>query len=163
MESRSVSYECVVHKANLVLGKGESLGAYTSKLREAANAHIAKSLNLTPKNCSSYMVEAFADAAIFDVSKRPMVEGNPWTYALYAVKYTRKADGTFEFNDTTEVERVVSYQAKGPMSVTKAKKCDDGDEEFEDEELAKKPAKTKKEFAPGWVAAEKSVNWSGLL
>lgn len=175
MEQR-ITYEVVVHKANLPLAKGESVSQFTSRLREAAAKQIAMKLNLTPQNCSVYMVETFADSAIFDVSKRPAVTGDAWSYAYYAAKYTRKVDGSFEFGETTEVERVTSYQPKPKMDVTtatnKAKKdmLEDDEEEEDDledeetEELAKKPKKSdaKKEAPPGWAYTTKNL-WNGLL
>jgi len=164
MDQRTITYDTIVHKANLALAKGESLSQFTQKLREAANKAIALKLNLTAKNCSTYMVETFADSAIFDVTKRPLVDGGPYSYAYYAIKYSRKDDGSFEFSDATEVERVTSFQPKAPMSVTKAKKglLDDEDdlEDEEDEELSKKPMK--KDAPPGWTYTTKSL-WGGLL
>jgi len=170
MEQRTVTYEVIVHKANLALAKGESVNQFTQKLREAASKAIALKLNLTAANCSVYMIETFADSAVFDVTKRPLKEGGQWAYAYYALKYSRKADGSFEFSDTTEVERVTSFQPKATLEVTtltnKAKKGlldDDEDdlEDEEDEELAKKP-KTKKDAPPGWTYTTKSL-WGGLL
>jgi len=173
MEQRIVTYEVIVHKANLALAKGESISQFTQKLLEAANKAIALKLNLTAKNCSVYMIETFADSAVFDVTKRPAIEGGPYSYAYYALKYTRKDDGSFEFSDATEVERVTSFQPKAQMSVTKASSQkagakkdllgdEDDMEDEEDEELSKKPKSTKKDAPPGWTYTTKSL-WGGVL
>lgn len=173
MEQRNVTYEVIVHKANLALAKGESVNQFTQKLREAASKAIALKLNLTAANCSVYMIETFADSAVFDVTKRPLKEGGQYSYAYYALKYSRKADGSFEFSDTTEVERVTSFQPKALLETTtltnKAKKADlevepedDDMEDEEEEELSKKPAKAKKDAPPGWTYTTKSL-WGGVL
>ncbi len=168
---RTVSYEVIVHKANLALAKGESVNAFTQKLREAASKAIALKLNLTAANCSVYMIETFADSAVFDVSKRPVVAGDSWTYSYYALKYSRKADGAFEFSDTTEVERVTSFQPKPKLDVTtntnkakaKAKKEDLEVGEADDDEDDDMPAElSKKDAPPGWTYTTKSL-WGGVL
>jgi hypothetical protein len=102
------------------------------------------------------MIETFADSAVFDVTKRPLVDGGQYSYAYYALKYTRKDDGTFEFSDTTEVERVTSFQPKSTMSITKAKKKKADEDDEDDEEGLSKDA------PPGWVTTSKSI-WSGVV
>jgi hypothetical protein len=169
MESQGqrVRHECVVHKANVPLASGESLNAYTQKLSSDGRAYVMKQLNLTslakPAHASAYLVEAYSDKCIFDVYKYGG-EGSS-EYKYYAFSYTRKSDGKFEFKDLAEVERVISFQAKPPMSVTKAKKelGDEMEEEEEAEEMSKKPKKTKKKFAPGWDVKKTHVSWDGVL
>lgn len=170
---QTVRYECVVHKANVPLASGESLSKYMSTLSGAGSTYIKKQLNLNslakPAYAGAYMLEAYSDKCVFDVYKY----GGPDTsgdYRYYAVNYTRKANGDFEFKDLTEVERVTTYQAKPSMSITKAKAKKDEDEdleeELEEEELAKKPAKSTKkaaEFMPGWTVKKTHVSWAGLV
>lgn len=167
MDQRTVTYETIVHKANLALAKGESLNQFTQKLRDAASKAIALKLNLTVNNCSAYMVETFADSAVFDVTKRPLKEGGQYSYAYYAMKYSRKADGAFEFSGVTEVERVTSFQPKANMDLATAtnkaaKKAaeSDGDEDDLDDEEPEELSK--KDAPPGWVVTNKSL-WVGLL
>ena len=168
-ESQMVRYECVVHKANVPLASGESLGKYTNQLSGDGRTYIMKQLNLNslakPASAGAYMIEAFADKAIFDVYKYGGGDGSPSEYKYYALNYTRKADGKFEFKDLTEVERVISFQAKPSMALTSkaAKKAEDDDEDEMEEELSKKPKKTKKQFAPGWTVLKTHVSWNGLI
>jgi hypothetical protein len=163
MDQRTVTYEVIVHKASLALAKGESLSMFTQKLREAAGKAIALKLNLTAKNCSVYMVETFADSAVFDVTKRPVVEGGQYIYAYYALKYSRKADGTFEFSDTTEVERVTSFQPKTMLDVaTNTNKANKAELEVDDDEDEEKEELSKKDAPPGWTYTKKSL-WGGVL
>jgi hypothetical protein len=128
-----------------------------------------KQLNLNslakPASAGAYLIEAYSDKCIFDVYKYGG-DGGSSEYKYYAFTYTRKADGKFEFKDLAEVERVISFQAKSGLSVTKAKKdLGDMEEEAEEEaeELSKKPKKTKKQFAPGWDVKKSHVSWDGVL
>lgn len=170
-QGKPVRYDVVVHKANVPLAKGESLGQYTNRLNGDARKYVQKQLNLSDKGTSVYTLEVFSDKAIVDVYQYK--EGGPSTYKFYGIDYTRKANGDFEFKELTEVERVTSYEPKASLSITKgkkAKKGEDGDEDGEEEEeeaeeLAKKPTKTKKEHAPGWAVAttKNTVDWAGVL
>lgn len=170
MESQGqrVRHECVVHKANVPLAAGESLNAYTQKLSSDGRAYVMKQLNLNslakPASAGAYLIEAYSDKCIFDVYKYGG-DGGSSEYKYYAFSYTRKADGKFEFKDLAEVERVISFQAKSGLSVTKSKKDMDEMEEAEEEaeELSKKPKKTKKQFAPGWDVKKAHVSWDGVL
>jgi hypothetical protein len=151
-EGQVVRHECVVHKANVPLAAGESLNKYTNSLSSEGSAYIKKQLNLNtlakPMSAGAYMIEAYSDKCIFDVYK---YGGDaPSEYKYYAVKYTRKSDGKFEFKDLSEVERVISFQSKPTMSISKSK---EGEE----------PAKTAKEFAPGWTVKKSESIWSGVL
>lgn len=163
----AVRHECIVHKANVPLAAGESLSKYSNALSSAGNTYLKKQLNLNslakPAYAGVYMIEAYSDKCVFDVYKYAGTDA-PGDYKYYAVNYTRKANGDFEFKDLTEVERVVSFQAKPSLSITKAKKKaeDEMEGEMEGAELAKKPTKTKKEFAPGWSVKKSENVWAGL-
>lgn len=165
-QGKPVRHDVVVHKANVPLAKGESLGQYTQRLNGDARKYVQKQLNLSDKGTSVYMLEVFADKAIMDVYQYK--EGSPSTYKFYGIDYARKANGDFEFKELTEVERVTSYEPKASLSITKGKKAkkdwEDGDDEEEmDEELSKKPSKTKKQLAPGWTVKKSENIWSGLV
>ncbi len=152
-EGQVVRHECIVHKANVPLASGESLGKYSQALSSAGSQYIKKQLNLNslakPAYAGAYMIEAYSDKCIFDVYKYGGAPDAPSEYKYYALKYTRKSNGDFEFKDLAEVERVISFQAKPSLSITKAADAPEAP-----------PAK--KELAPGWV--EKSANiWSGLI
>lgn len=165
----TVTYEAIVHKANIPLLKGESVSQFMSKLQAAAREHIMKKLNMTAKTGYVYCFETFADATIADVSKRGPTDSDPWTYGYYALPYTRKTAGEFDFGDLVEVERVTSFQPKQPIPLTKGKSKKDmedleEEEEEEEEELSKKPKKTaaKKDAPPGWAYTQKSI-WAGVV
>lgn len=164
-ESQMVRYECVVHKANVPLAAGESIGKYTNELSAAGRQYVMKQLNLNslakPNSAGAYMLEAYSDKCIFDVYKYS--GDGPSEYKYYALKYTRKSDGKFEFKDLAEVERVISFQAKPGLSITKAKKAEDDEDEMDEAELSKKPKKTQKTFAPGWVVKKAHVDWAGVI
>lgn len=133
------SHPVVVQK-DIALATGESLQTYSQKVRDAGTKYVKQKLNFATKNCSCYPVEIFSKSVIFDVYQygQNIDEANRCKY--YAVAYTRKDDGAFEFSTLTEVERVVGYQAKdSTMPTTKA--VDD---------------------SPGWVPTQKSL-WQGVL
>ena len=117
---QTVTYEVLVHKAGLALQAGESVGTYTQKLRSAVAEHVMKKLNLTQKTASVYMVEAYGDAAVVDVYMRAATPDGPSTYKYYAVKYTRKDNGAFDFSETTQVMPVTTYQPVDTMAVAKS-------------------------------------------
>ncbi len=161
----TVKYECVVHKANVPLASNESLRTYTERLNKGARDYVTKQLNLGTGKCSGYMLEVYADKAVFDVYKyAAMGSSEPGEYKYYGVQYARKANGDFEFKNLTEVERVTSYQAKPSLAITKAKKkAEDDDEEDEEEaELSAKPKSTKKAYSEHWTVKNESL-WSGLV
>jgi hypothetical protein len=177
MEQQTVTHECIVHKAALPIADGESLNQYTRKLNEAAQKWLTQKLNLTTAKCSVYMIEAYSDAAVFDVYKRGDNPDQAGTYSYYAVEYSRKDSGEFEFSASQEVERVISFQPKAKLTTattSKSKKgiADDAEEAAEEadeeqEDLAKKPSKgkakkTQKEWRPGWAPTLKAL-WAGVV
>jgi hypothetical protein len=179
-KSQVVRHECIVHKANVPLAAGESLQKYSQQLSTDGGLYIKQKLGLNslakPSYASAYMIEAYSDKCIFDVYKGG--DGQPSEYKYYALEYSRKNDGKFEFKNLTEVERVTTYQAKQSLALAtatnkaKAKKGDpeddleDAEEDDEEEEtMAKKPAKssTKKTFSPGWEVKKSANIWGGLI
>lgn len=140
-QAKANQHNVVVHKASITLADGESIGQFTSKLRDAGRNYIASKLNL-PKDSSVYPVEIFSKSIVFDVYQYgPNVkEGDRARF--YAAAYARKDSGDFEFSTLTEVERVTSYQAKQTATVMKAS-----------------------DKAPGWVevAVAKAAFWSGVI
>ncbi len=163
--SKTTTHEVVVHKAGLTLMKGESLGQFTRSLSVAARKALGQKLNLdfaaTNKNGSptagAYMLEVFSDSLVFDVWKAQS-ENEPSNYRYFAMKYSRKATGEFEFSYTTEVERVTTYQAKESAPVTKAKP--DPKKAFAPAPAERQVAKALPQVTPGWQQTSKSF-WSG--
>jgi hypothetical protein len=108
----------IVHKASVNLVGGESIHDFTHKLSSKGKEYVFKKLNITKKTGWGYMVEAYGDKVVFEVTKRnPEMSG---VYKYYGVPYVRK-DGNFEFGELTEVEKVTSFKpVKDSMSVTKS-------------------------------------------
>lgn len=114
------SHPVVVQK-DITLATGESLQTYSQKVRDAGTKYVKQKLNLGTKDCSCYPVEIFSKSVIFDVYQYGPNTDEPNRCKYYAVAYTRKDDGAFEFSTLTEVERVVGYQAKdSTVPTTKA-------------------------------------------
>lgn len=113
------THDVVVHKASIALADGESIGQYTSKLRDAGRSYINQKLNLV-KDASVYPVEIFSKSIVFDVYQYGPNSAPDKRARFYAAAYTRKDSGDFEFSTLTEVERVTMYQAKQTATVTKA-------------------------------------------
>lgn len=134
------SMEVVVHKAALQLKAGESVSVFTQNLTDAGRSYLKQKLNLQ-KGDACYAMETFADKVVFNTYK---YENPPSQDKYYAVKYSRKPDGSFEFGEAVEVQRVTTYEAKNnTFTVTKSK---DGDDEA----------------PPGWATVKKSM-WGNLL
>jgi len=110
-EEKTVTHEVVVHKANVSLMKGESLRDYISKVSNAGRQHLMKKLNLGNK-VAVYMVEAFSDAAVFNVYRYDDNAQSDKINSYYAVPYKRKDDGTFEMGEATEVISVTRFEPK---------------------------------------------------
>jgi len=137
----TIKHDVAVHKADIALASGESIGQYMRRLSDAGREHVMKKLNATPKTAYVYMCEAYGDAAVFDVSIRKD-DTSPGVYKFYAVKYTRKDDGKFEFAETKEVTPVTTFQPVDSLNVAKAA-----------------PAEA---FVHGWSEVAKSM-WDGVL
>mgnify|MGYP001035881266 CR=1 FL=1 len=153
--------EVRVHKANVPLAKGESLGQYTRKLEDAARKHLFQKLNLGQK-CWVYMVEVYKDSAIADVYKASSAIDMPGKYSYYAMKYTRSANGEFEFSSVTEVERVVSFEPKTMMTVAKSAHQDHRALDGGPVEQNVFKSAPESHTAPGWVVTAKHI-WNGVL
>jgi hypothetical protein len=113
--------ETVKVQKDITLATGESVNAYTQKVRDAGCKYVKQKLNLGPKDTYCYPVEVFSKSVIFNVSNYAPNVDETQRYRYFAAAYTRKDTGAFEFSTLTEVEQVVSYQPKESASVTKAK------------------------------------------
>lgn len=143
MEERRHTHDVVVQK-DIALATGESLSAYTQKVRDAGCKYVKQKLNLGDKS-GCYPIEVFSKSVIFDVYNYGPTSSDT-NYRYFAAAYTRKDTGEFEFSTLTEVERVVSYQPKTTaVPVTKAAS----------------PASELAD-APGWQLTAKSL-WHGVL
>lgn len=121
MEKTTGEETTVKVQKDITLATGESLTAYTQKVRDAGCKYVKQKLNLPAKDAYCYPVEVFSKSVVFGVSMYgPNIE-EAQRYRHFAASYTRKDTGVFEFDTLTEVEQVVSYQPKATASVTKAK------------------------------------------
>lgn len=106
-DTTTKTYKVTVHKANVPLQKGESLGQFTNELRKQAKPFLVQKFNMDDKKGAVYPLEVYATKAVFqvipdwdDVSKD----------ATVAFEYTRKDDGTFTFGEIQKVKAVMSYE-----------------------------------------------------
>lgn len=116
--SKPATYDVIVRKS-FPLAAGETLRDATKKLSDAGVKKLVTKLNLDVKKTSVYMLDVFEGAAVFEVYKsEPSKPGD--YFRFYAMKYTRKNGGDFEFGDMVEVERVTRYEAKANAPITKS-------------------------------------------
>lgn len=142
MENKHM-HDVVVQK-DIALATGESLQAYTQKVRDAGCKYVKQKLNLG-KDSGCYPIEVFSKSVVFDVYDYGVGVDESKRARYFAAAYTRKDTGAFEFSTLTEVERVVSYQPKETATpVTKA---------VQKRELA---------GTPGWAVTAKSL-WNNVL
>jgi hypothetical protein len=140
MSAETATHNVIVQK-DIALATGESLSAYTQKVRDAGCKYVKQKLSLV-KDSGCYPVEIFSKSVIFSVYQYgPSVDENQRN-RYFAAAYARNKDGSFEFSTLTEVEQVVGYQPKdSTMPTTKAKTVDE---------------------MPGWIATTKSL-WNNVL
>jgi len=156
-----------VHKAQIGLMKGESVGQFTRALGDAAKVALKKKLNLL-EGADVWPIEVFTDKVVLDLYE-------PKKAARYfGMKYTRKDNGDFEFGETVELRRMVTFEPKNnTMSVTKtmstAKGGCNGCKSFEGCTMAEKNTakgcgqyKKTLKWAGDWEQTAKNF-WSGVL
>lgn len=133
-----VTMKVVVHKANVPMLKGETLRQFTQALSDSGQVYLRRKLNLLESD-GAFMLETMADKAVFEVYQSKAVNGMP-RCKYYALKFTRKSDGAFEFGESVEVRRITSYEP-----ITKS---------------AEGSAQVQKE---AWVEAEPLIDWHEVL
>jgi len=147
MSETKKTHDVIVQK-DIALATGESLSVYAQKVRDAGKSYIKQKLNLG-KDSSCYPVEIFSKSVVFDVYQFGENVEESKRVRFYAAAYTRKNDGSFEFNTLTEVERVVGYQPKeAATAVTKG-------------HAPAQPQAPESPDAPGWLVAK--ALWNGVL
>ncbi len=104
-----------VHKATINLVAGESIGDFTSALRDALRQHVTKGM---AKGDHMWMVEVFAAKAVYEVYKSSNEAGGGPTEEYWSVDWKREK-GVFSFGSSTEVQRHVAFKPKPGMSITK--------------------------------------------
>ncbi len=108
-------YQIEVHKDGLPIRKGESLYEYTRAINTAAVATFTQKLNIQKGKAGLYVCEVFQSSVIFEVYKYEETDPKQ-QLKYYATTYTRKDDNSFEFGETTEVQRVTRYETKPAVS-----------------------------------------------
>lgn len=111
----------VIVQKSIELGKGETLGEFTSALEQAARAHVAKKLNLPGPTREKpypgwgcYSCEIMSSSIVVNV-----YQDGPTPSKYYAFTYTRdEKTGVFTFGDTVEVERATVYRPKATIAQT---------------------------------------------
>lgn len=111
--------EITVHKSSIALMTGESLGAFSMAVRDAAESHMRKSMSLG-KDDYMYTSEAFGDMVVMEVSGR--VNGVHKT-RYWSLPYKRE-NGVFTFAKATEVRRVTTFLPNTPAVVDTTKAMD---------------------------------------
>ena len=117
MESGGSSTRIMVQKADLPIKAGESIHEFTDRLRKDVIRHFQK-MGLSKKIQHLWIDEIYYDKVIVTAMwKRPEKEGIDAEVALgdrdtyYQIACT-KSDDVFEFGDTIEVERKVTWIPK---------------------------------------------------
>lgn len=185
MEAETTTMMVAVHKAKLPLMKNESVRTFTRALSDAGRDFLVRKFNIIPDKVDVYMVEVFADKAVFDVFEFKAVDPKK-RQRFIGMTFTRKTGGDFEFANTTELSRVTTFQPKKTM-ITKNKQSPD-DTAFVTIEKATAPEPKKADtdkakpyavaidgrppdgrivkkqlaFADGWQKTEKNF-WNGAL
>ncbi len=108
----SSTHKVVVHKASIPLAAGESVREFTRKLSDAGATALRSKQNLPDKGTDIFMLEAFSDAVIFEVFKFGPDVPHEKRMRFFAMKFTRKDTGAFDFTDSTEVQRVTRFEPK---------------------------------------------------
>lgn len=112
--------EAIVHKATVTLIGGESVYDYTTKINKAGQDYLYQNLNIPKKDSWVYMREAYADSAVFSVSKSTE---SGRENKLYGLTFKRDKGGKFEFSSPVEVEQFTQYRpVKTSVTVAKVMK-----------------------------------------
>lgn len=120
MSNKQATHDVIVHKANIALQSGESIGDFTQALSEASRAFFQKSLSLV-EDSYVYTTEVYSSSAVVSVSQYGKTVPVGKRYRYFAVSYSRNKAGIFDFSNQTEVIRKTVFQAKPQgIPITKA-------------------------------------------
>ncbi len=109
MTNQKNAHDVIVHKANAPISKGESLADFSIAVGDAGKTFVRQQLNLDSKKSDVFVIEIFSGSVVFDVFT---FGSSVRKRRFFAVAYTRNAQQGFEFSNLTEVQRVVSFEAK---------------------------------------------------
>jgi hypothetical protein len=102
------TYQAIVHKANVPLMKGESLGQFTHQLRKQAQPMLLQKFNTDEKKGGAWPLEVYSNKAVFMVAPEWADISKDLTVAF---SYERdEATGDFKFGDVQKVKAIVSYE-----------------------------------------------------
>jgi hypothetical protein len=100
--------EAFVHKAVVPLIGDESVGTFSTKIKDSARNHLKTALSLGDKD-SIYAAEVFGDSVVLNSYKYNDYGSSGSKY--YQVPYTRdKKGGDFTFGTPVEVMPVMTYE-----------------------------------------------------
>lgn len=109
-----------VEKAELPMESGESVNAFTEKLRKAAALHIAK-LRGMQKAVDVWPMEVYANKLVVDVFFREekddgknALKTTAMNPRFFQLAFKRDGDN-FQFGETVEVERKVVFTPKAKI------------------------------------------------
>lgn len=113
--------EVVVHKANVPMMDGETIGEFTNALQKAGCEFVKKAQSIS-KAGYSYMVEAFGDSAVFYCSdytdsNYTLKAGMP---KYFAATYKRDKNGIFSFDKLKEVVRKTVFEPAASEKATES-------------------------------------------
>lgn len=120
MTTNTVMMDVLVHKANIVLMKDESINQFTNLLSEEGRKYIMAKLNIAPQKGGAWMTETFHDRAVFSTYK------DNYSTRHYSFTYERDKDGKFTFGPLIEVIRTTLYKPKPGIIITKTQSCPGG-------------------------------------
>lgn len=156
------THEVLVHKANVPMMPNETINEYSRNLEVAGREAVKKSLGiLNEPNCYSYMVEAFADSAVFfvETTTKNLLGGTKYNPRYYATTYKRDdKTGAFTFTAPVEVVRVTRFEAPKPpaklpettvIAASKSLSKQDAPERFGNDTSAWEPAKKSESIFKG--------------
>jgi hypothetical protein len=110
-----VTNQVTVHKAGLALIPNESVAQYARLLADKAREHFVNKLSIVKGKADVYVCEIYSTSVIVEVYKYE--ETDPKNRSkIFASTYKRKEDGSFEFDATQEVMRVVRYESVSQVS-----------------------------------------------
>lgn len=110
-----------ISKEGLPLYKGESVHDFLRAMSMATQSAYAQKFSLKKNEDYIYMMEVYQSAVIFEVCKTKAADPKD-AYRFYAATYKRKEDGSFTFENTTEVMRVTRYEPVPSAAVAKSLK-----------------------------------------
>lgn len=152
-EQKKLQHDVLVRK-DIKLATNESVHDFTQALSNDVRKFVRQKLNLDVTKSDVYVMDVFSKSAVVEVFKFGPNIDSVDRRRFFAMAFTRKDTGTFEFSNTVEVERVTSFREK-KTSVLKTAVMKNADAEVRDD-LADDTPK-----CDGWITMKQF--WGGVL